>query len=160
MTRQHVLLAIASSIIVISGVMIFIPQNSKAPSLSNSNPSVTIGETSFEVIVADTAVEQVKGLGGKASLDSNQGMYFPQDGTQNPTFWMKDMLIPIDIIWIKDSQVVGIETNVPPPAAEQHDGNLPRYQSPVDFPDAVLEIGANRAQEFGIQVNDPVQFRP
>jgi len=99
-------------------------------------------------------------LGGIDHLDSHQGMYFPQQTDINPAFWMKGMLIPIDIIWIKHGQVVGIDANAQPPQPQQPQGDWMLYNSPEDFPEAVLEIGANRAAEYGMKVGDTVEFQP
>ncbi len=56
--------------------------------------------------VADTATLRAKGLSGRSFIPADYGMLFvfPQDGREG--FWMKDMLAPIDIIWIDAAGVV------------------------------------------------------
>jgi len=65
--------------------------------------------------IADTQEKQVLGLSGRVSVPHNYGMLFvfPTDG--NYGFWMKDMLVPIDMIWLSDTgQVIGINDSVSP----------------------------------------------
>ena len=72
---------------------------------------------------------------------------------------MKGMLINIDIIWIKDNKVVGIDHNVPAPKANTPDAELPSYPTPVSNPQAVLEIAAGQAKAQGISIGDSVVWR-
>lgn len=69
-------------------------------------------------------------------------------------FWMKGMAFPLDIVFIRDSTIVSIARNVPPPNG---DGDLPRYAS--DEPaDKVLEINAGLCDKYGIQEGDRVEI--
>jgi len=100
--------------------------------------------------LAQTASARARGLGGREFLPKNYGMLFVFDKEGERTFWMKGMLIPIDIIWInKDRQVVHVEENVPPPEPETPINQLKTYHSeqPALF---VLEVQANYAREIGI----------
>ena len=69
---------------------------------------------------------------------------------------MKDMLIPIDIIWIADGAVVGIERNVPPPV-DSNQSDLPLYAPPQPI-DAVLELPAGAAKQFNISIGSRVEL--
>lgn len=76
--------------------------------------SVCYGNWCFRVYVADTPDERSHGLMFVQDLPQEYGMLFifPEEG--NYSFWMKDTLIPLDIIWIdKDLKVVSIETAQP-----------------------------------------------
>jgi uncharacterized membrane protein (UPF0127 family) len=117
-----------------------------------------VGDKLFDVAMAITPEEQEKGLGGVRRLMYNEGMYFPLTRRGSVSFWMKGMYIPIDIIWIKNSRVAGITSNVPAWKQETPDESLPSYSSPVRAPDAVLEIQANRAANYGIKVGDEVRW--
>lgn len=103
----------------------------------------------ISVAIADSAEKQSRGLEGCRYIPKNSGMYFPFQPAQNTIFWMKNMLIPIDIIWIKDSQVVGIEKNVPNEPLNTPNADLKTYLSPGEI-DGVLEIEAGKAEEYGI----------
>ena len=71
-------------------------------------------------------------------------------------FWMKDMLIPIDIIWINENEVVGFAKNVEP-EPEVQTGELNIYESPIPV-DTVLEVPAGTVEERGIKVGDSVSI--
>jgi len=62
---------------------------------------------------------------------------------------MKGMVIPIDIIWIRDHKVIGIASHVPPPPSNKLDQELIRYKSPQSV-NGVLEVGAGKAADYGI----------
>ncbi len=115
---------------------------------------VTVGTATFNAILADTKEKQHVGLSHHQQLLPNQGMLFPFTPAQPATFWMKDMQMPIDLIWIRDSRVIGIEKNLPIPET-MGTTPLPTWASPVPI-DAVLEISAGSATSLGITIGDPV----
>jgi uncharacterized membrane protein (UPF0127 family) len=100
----------------------------------------------FTVEVAATLEQQERGLMFRKSLAGDRGMIFPYDPPQDVSFWMKNTLIPLDIIFIRsDGTIVRITRAksldlTPLPAGE-----------PVA---AVLEIRAGRAAELGIKEGD------
>jgi len=97
-----------------------------------------------------------RGLGGRESLPDDRGMLFvfPEPGRHG--FWMKDMLIPIDIIWISaEGRVVDIQAAQPEPGVP--DPQLKRY-SPNGEAKYVLEVRAGLAAEKNVQVGDEAQI--
>ena len=121
-------------------------------------PVIDVGETRFEVEIAATSEERRRGLSGRQSLADSSGMLFVFESTRVPSFWMKDMLIPLDFVWIgEECNVVDLHTDAPPPPAGASTGSLPRYSpgSPVRY---VLEINAGRVGELGIEIGDRVTF--
>lgn len=70
--------------------------------------SVTVGERTITVRIADNQKERQQGLSGTTNLDKDEGMLFVFDHPGSYPFWMKDMYFDIDIIWIKDNTVIGI----------------------------------------------------
>ncbi len=81
-------------------------------------PKVTFyngeGYLNVPVLVADDVTERSEGLMGKY-LQSGQGMLFVFKDSQQRTFWMKNMLMPLDIIFLDESMtVVEIKANIPP----------------------------------------------
>ena len=100
--------------------------------------------------VAETQEQKIKGLAGKTVLKENEGMLFLYDKPDYHTFWMKGMLIPIDILWIKDGYVVDIAENVPPPNDED---DLPLYK-PKEPASEVLEVSAGFARKYSITVGE------
>jgi uncharacterized membrane protein (UPF0127 family) len=81
-------------------------------------------------------------------------MLFLFDPKETPSFWMKDMLFPIDIIFINDGTVVTVYKNVQPPIDGQ---NLPLYK-PNQPIDDVLEINAGLSEQYGIKEGDSVKI--
>ena len=107
---------------------------------SSVQKSVTINGKNIQVDIADTNDKRTKGLSSVESLPSDQGMLFVFDTKGvSPIFWMKDMLIPLDIIWISDGKIVQIDKNIPIPAKNTPDANLKTYSAgiPIDY---VLEV--------------------
>src|SRR5574337_576667 len=111
------------------------------------------GRVTITVEVARTAQEQAKGLGGRSSLPKGGGMLFPFDAAERRTFWMKGMLIPLDMLWIRESKIVAIDANVPPPRSHE----APAIVSHAA--DLVLEVPAGFAHEMGISVGQTVRVR-
>jgi len=68
---------------------------------------------------------------------------------------MKNCLIALDMIFIRDGKVIGIQANATPCKTP----SCPLYPSPGKV-DAVLEIGGGQAAVLGIQVGDSIQIKP
>jgi len=119
----------------------------------DDNKTITINGIKIEVEIADTIQKQTKGLSGKERLESDQGMLFIFPEYKIRNFWMKEMLFPIDIIWILDNKIIGIERNVPIPKGEV----MPNYISPQKI-NYVLELNANFTDENDIEIGDTVKF--
>ncbi len=108
--------------------------------------------------IANTEEEKEKGLGGRTALGSNEGMFFPFPERGSYGFWMKGMKIPIDIVWISGTTVIGFEENVPfPQDASVDDGKLPVYLPPSPV-DGVLELQAGKVKSIGLQAGDLADF--
>lgn len=111
------------------------------------------GRIMIEVEVARNPMAQAEGLAGRSSLEKGKGMLFPYDAVGHRAFWMKGMLIPLDILWIQDGRIVAIEANLPPPSI----GGAPAiYGHPADL---VLEVPAGYAEEAEIRVGQSVRVR-
>ncbi|OGY44717.1 MAG: hypothetical protein A3B89_01265 [Candidatus Buchananbacteria bacterium RIFCSPHIGHO2_02_FULL_40_13] len=121
---------------------------------SANQRAVVIAEQKFNIELAKTAKEKTIGLSQRKKLPEKNGLLFVYERSLIPTFWMKDMKFPIDIIWIKDDMVVGYEKNLNPVAGEV---DLPIYQ-PRAFVNYVLEINAGLVEKYGIRVGDKVDF--
>lgn len=111
----------------------------------------------ISLAVMETPEEQARGLGGCTRIPKSSGMYFPMKPAREAIFWMKDMIIPIDIVWIKDGKVVGIERDVPNEPLDTPDSQLTTYASPGEV-DAVLEVGSGKAEEYGITEGAQVEL--
>jgi len=111
----------------------------------------TSGDVHFVVEVARTFAQQRSGLMFRRSLPLRAGMIFPINPIQNASFWMKDTLIPLDLVFIRaDGTIARIIT------ARPLDERLKSAGEPVA---AVLEIGAGRARMFDIRESDRVEWK-
>jgi hypothetical protein len=104
----------------------------------------------FTVQVAATPQQQEHGLMFYRSLGADQGMIFPYDPPQDVSFWMRNTLIPLDMIFIRADGTI---------ARIAHAKALDETPVPAGEPvAAVLEIRAGRAAELGIREGDRVDW--
>lgn len=104
----------------------------------------------FTVEVAQTAEQQQHGMMFRTSLAPDRGMLFPYDPPLEVGFWMKNTLIPLDLIFIRaDGTIARISTASPLSEAQVTSGE------PIA---AVLEIAGGRAAELGISEGDWVEW--
>lgn len=97
-----------------------------------------------------------RGLGGYDSLTDDRGMLFVFQQPGEYGFWMKDMLIPIDIIWISaDNQVVHVETAQPEPGVPDSQLTVYRPGAPALY---VLEVRAGLAAEKDVRVGQEARI--
>ncbi len=124
-----------------------------------SSKQVTVGNTKVTVEVVKTGEERQKGLSGRTTLDANSGMLFVfAQKKVFPSFWMKDMLFPLDIIWIADGKVTKIDKNVPIPKPEANQLSTLALYNPDKPIDYVLEVNAGFSDKNKFQVGDSVDL--
>ncbi len=131
-----------------------------SPSRGEAPPKagVRVGSASLNVEIASTPETRHKGLSGHAPLNDNEGMLFIFDAPAPQTFWMVDMLFPLDIVWIGiDKKVLGITRDAPAPTPGTASGKLPLYSSPSPA-QYVLEVNAGWAVKHGVKVGDEVTW--
>jgi hypothetical protein len=114
---------------------------------------IRINGEEFEVMIADTPAQKNRGLSGTESLPSDRGMLFTYKEAQKPEFWMKDMLIPLDFIWINNGEVVDLHEDVEPAEVQP-----PNTITPKKKVDMVLEVNAGVIQGYNIKIGDEVVY--
>ncbi|MEE2665492.1 MAG: DUF192 domain-containing protein [Myxococcota bacterium] len=122
-------------------------------------PWVSIRGTQVSVELARTPAEQVQGLSDRRELAWGQGMLFQYPRASFQRFWMKRMHFAIDMVWIRDGQLVEISHRVPLPAPGTPDSRLPTYGA-RELIDSVLEVPAGFAQAHGWRRGDRVELSP
>lgn len=106
---------------------------------------IEIGGKQYKVELAETEAEKEEGLQGIKNLPDDQGMLFVYDKPQTVGFWMKDTLIPLDIIFIdEDQEVISIYQGKPEDKTIVEEDNV-KY---------VLEVNQNS----GIEEGDELEF--
>jgi len=120
--------------------------------------TVTVGDTDLLVEVANTPQERSLGLGYRDGLPPSTGMLFvPLGEPEVENFWMGPMRFCLDIVWLRDDQVVGAAQETCPGVPEGPREAIPQFQSPgpVDY---VLEVPAGFLREHGYGSGTPVRF--
>ena len=123
----------------------------------SAKKEIKVGSINVAIEVADSEEERKMGLSGRKSLGENDGMLFKFDKNDVfPSFWMKDMLIPIDIVWINDGKIAKIHKNVQPQPGKK-DSELTLYSPdlPIDY---VLEVNTGFSDKNGLKVEDRVDL--
>lgn len=119
---------------------------------------IEIDETLINAEIADDPAKRSKGLGGRESLASQSGMLFIFDRKDLFSFWMKNMKFPIDILWVRDGEIVDIDEEVPPPTPGTNDKDLKIYQ-PNQAVNMVLEVNSGFAKHQNIKVGDKIKVK-
>ncbi len=105
------------------------------------------GSARFTVDVADDDQERAQGLMNVPSMPASRGMLFLYERPQRVSFWMRNTLIPLDMIFLGPD---GVVTRV-------HENAVPLDESPIDGGPgvlAVLEINGGMAGRLGIEPGD------
>lgn len=125
-----------------------------SPIKKDVSKTIKINNLEIKVEIAKSNEERSKGLSNRTQLDSNTGMVFVFSKDSKPIFWMKDTKIPLDIVWINDNKIIGIEKNVQPEIGI-NDRNLKKYPAPASI-DYVLEINGGITDKNNIKVDQTI----
>jgi len=109
------------------------------------------GDHNFNIEVATTKREQAVGLMFRRSLPENAGMLFIYEPPQPAAMWMKNTLIPLDMVFVApDGTVLRIEANTEPFSTKiiPSEGTI----------SAVLELNAGQADKIGLKRGDKVVY--
>jgi len=101
--------------------------------------------------VAVTNEQKEKGLMNRSSLANNRGMVFVFRPARNVTFWMKDTLISLDMIFINNGSIVKIVKGAIPNQTEIV------YPSDSEVTE-VVEVNSGFSDNHGLQIGDRVIF--
>lgn len=105
----------------------------------------------FQVVLADTAEKQQRGLMFVSSLPPQHGMLFPKKPPRIAHFWMRNTLIPLDMVFILPGGMIG-------QIVTRSDTQSDSRTSSMQKVSAVLEINAGEAQKLNIGVGDIVSM--
>lgn len=107
---------------------------------------VRLGKGVYHLWIADSNAERVRGLSGVERLQPHGGLLMDFQANNTWGIWMKDMNIPLDIIWLtKDKEVVYIEENVSP------DLKTSKVFMPTRPTWYVIELPAGTVKKDGIE---------
>ncbi|MEO8957850.1 MAG: DUF192 domain-containing protein [Rudaea sp.] len=150
MQRRHV----ASQIIVIL-VLLFAGTwiHAATPAPKPGHAPVTtawLKRHEFQIEIADDFASREHGLMDRTSMAANHGMLFVFDTPQMLSFWMKNTLIPLDMLFFdRDYKLINVQQRVPPCRADP----CPQYGStgPAQY---VLELNGGEAEKLGVNPGD------
>ena len=114
-----------------------------------------VGDRAIGLEVAKTPQEQATGLMFRTELPDDRGMFFPIEPARNVRFWMKNVLIELDMVFLREGVVQAIIPNVPPCLSE----TCPNYGPDVPV-DGVIELRGGRAAQLGLKVGDRIPNLP
>lgn len=115
--------------------------------------TIQINDRELSVKRAVTEEEKIRGLCCRDSLPENEGMLFVYEKEGDYGFWMKDTLIPLDIIWINaQKKVVHIEHSVQPASYPEKTFRSPKAAQ------YILETNAGWAKQNALQIRDRASF--
>ena len=112
---------------------------------------VTIDGQKILLEVARTSEEQSTGLMYRTQLAANRGMLFVFSPPRPVSFWMKNTLIPLDMVFVSNGVVKYISAKVPPCKTVSCPGYGPDSKIPID---GVIELPSGRAAELRLKVGD------
>ena len=130
------------------------PSARSVASLSTVPLSITSakGVHKFKVEVARTPEEQERGLMFRPHIDPDGGMIFPMDPPRVASFWMKNTVSSLDLLFVRaDGTIARIAADA-----------VPYSLSPIESGEpvaAVLELAGGRAAELGISEDDKVIWK-
>lgn len=148
---------LALLLILLGGVLIYTAFVREPSGGSAHYASIVLGGREFHLDIANTPSLRAKGLSGRTEIPDDGGMifFFGQSGYH--VFWMKGMLVPIDIFWIRNGVIVFTVERALPPSSGTPDNALERLR-PQESADTVIETRAGIAQELGINTGQTVRI--
>jgi uncharacterized membrane protein (UPF0127 family) len=128
-----------------------------APGYCVRNKFIQVFLPNGKAITAELAItdqERARGLMFREKINPDQGMLFVFEKERRHSFWMKNMVISIDILWLnKEKQIVHIEERVPPCREDP----CPSYASKIPAM-YVLELKAGSVEEGKVKLFDRINF--
>ncbi len=120
--------------------------------LYTSKDSILVPTTQIDIEIADNDYERETGLMYRKSMQENQGMLFVQNEMKPQYFYMKNTLIPLDIIYIDDQyRIVSFQKNTKP----LDETSLPSGK-PAKY---VLEVNAGLTDAWNLKIKDSISFK-
>jgi len=145
---KNIVLIITPALIIIAGFLIWRLFFYLPPS---NSVKIKINKTNYEIELAQTITQKSKGLSGRETLCKNCGMLFIFGFETNLPFWMKDTLIPLDMIWLdKNGKIVDIQT-----ANETNSTKIYQNKTPAQY---VLELNINDSQKLDLKIGDIIKL--
>jgi uncharacterized membrane protein (UPF0127 family) len=123
------------------------------------DPTVQINNYFVKVIIADTPEEHSRGLSYRSKLEENTGMLFIFNEIGTKTFWMREMLFDIDIVWIDENQkVIGFQEKIDKASYNKESPNHSKLYNSPPKTKYVLELNSGDVKRLNILIGDKLNF--
>ena len=116
---------------------------------------VDLSGTSIELEVARTPEQQQIGLMNRKIIPPHRGMLFNFEPPRYVRFWMKNVSLPLDMIFLRDGQVKAVISDVPPCRREV----CATYGPTNDEIDQVIELKGGQAAKLGLEVGNTIEVK-
>jgi uncharacterized membrane protein (UPF0127 family) len=124
----------------------------KGQNLPISAQAILPQGTKIQLEVARTQAEQMMGLMYRPALPDDRGMLFEFSSPQPVQFWMKNVPVALDMVFLNQGVVRYIQSAAPPCESEP----CPTYGPNVPI-NQVIELRAGRAKELGLKIGDVIK---
>ncbi|MFQ5986843.1 MAG: DUF192 domain-containing protein [Thermoplasmata archaeon] len=149
--RDKLAIAVIAAALLATALSLLVP-GATHPSASTVTIVSASGSVQVAVEIADEPAERARGLMFRESLQAGSGMLFVFGDERIRSFWMKNTLIPLDVLFIDgDLTIVQLVEGAVPCEADP----CPRYTSTVPVGYA-LEVNAGFVRDHGIGIGDAV----
>ncbi|MBI4093750.1 DUF192 domain-containing protein [Candidatus Kaiserbacteria bacterium] len=119
---------------------------------TSASSTIQIADRTLWVDIADTLEERARGLSGREDVAEDEAMLFIFGEDGRHAFWMKDMRVAIDIVWIsRDGVIAHIEQNVAPET-------YPAVFAPRSEARYVVELSAGWVGRYHVRIGDIVRL--
>jgi uncharacterized membrane protein (UPF0127 family) len=164
-SRRRMQIGISFTIIVVALVVIFMPKKienhtsaSTAAPMFKKQGELTLTKSndkpivSIDIEIADDDAKREVGLMGRPVMEERQGMLFIFEEEHLESFWMRNTILPLDMIFInKQGKIVTIHKNTKPFSDDSYPANaLTMF---------VLEVNAGFTDKYGIKEGDMVSWK-
>lgn len=150
--------------LILAGALVSAPERSYAGAEPVAQASCAIdrasfltadGTVSFDIEIADTAATRAQGLMFRTELPPNRGMLFIYETARPVSFWMRNTLIPLDLVFMDSS---GVIRHIHPMAKPLDETPIPGALKGDPRPERlmVLEIAGGEAARQGLAVGQPM----
>ena len=120
------------------------------------NIPIIFGNTKYDFEIAKTISQKSLGLSNRNTLCKNCGMIFVYSSENIYPFWMKDTLIPLDIIWLdKTGKIVTYHNALPEPKVPLTKLKNYKNSSPAQY---IMEINSHDFDKLKLKIGDTIKL--
>lgn len=156
--KINVLVIFFVAVIFLSGCQKNITHQPRTDFADHQIIHAVLNTTPLRIEVVNTSASITQGLSDRTQIGGDGMLFFlREEGI--PTFWMKHMHFPLDLIWLNQNRIVDITRNAPEPLVTTPERELPVY-SPISPSNMVLEVPGGMSEKWHIKKGDALEIQP